>query len=191
MWLVVGLGNPSEKYELTRHNFGFLAIDALLNQVGVTSYKTNFSSQAARFELNSNPCLALKPQTFMNRSGTSVAQAMSFHKIAIDNVIILHDELDLPLGDMRIKKGGGLSGHNGLKDIARLIGPEFLRIRLGIGRPSIKGRESDYVLSRFEDNEFALVESVINHAFMAIKTIVTKGFDEAQKYCQTQVQKIA
>lgn len=183
MWLIVGLGNPGPKYELTRHNFGFLAVDALLDQEGITT-KSGFSGQTARFLLDGQTCVLLKPETFMNKSGSSVQQAMAFHKIAVDNVIIVYDELDLPLGEIRIKKGGGFSGHNGIKDIGRLLGPEFLRIRLGIGRPNIKGCEADYVLNAFTDQEWPIVEKMIPSAVNAIKTLVLNGLEVAQRQCQ-------
>lgn len=189
MWLIVGLGNPGAKYETTRHNFGFLAVDAMLDELGVAGSKTSFGGMVSRFELDGQPCLSLKPETFMNRSGSSVQAAMAFHKIALDHVIVLHDELDLPLGDIRIKQGGGSSGHNGLKDITRLLGADYLRIRLGIGRPAIKGIEADFVLNPFTDQELKKVEKVLTQATIAIKTLVLKGLEEAQRQCQTRSEK--
>lgn len=186
MWLIVGLGNPGAKYELTRHNIGFLAIDALLDTQGISSCKGAFSGKTARFELSGQPCVALKPETFMNRSGTSVQQAMAFHKIALNQVIVIHDDLDLPLGELRIKLGGGSGGHNGLKDITRLLGESYLRIRLGIGRPSIKGIEADYVLSPFSDNELVLLENLFKKSSQAIKTLVAEGLEMAQRSCQVK-----
>lgn len=183
MWLIVGLGNPGAKYELTRHNFGFLAVDALLSLQGVTT-KSGFSGQTARATIHNEPCIFLKPETFMNRSGLAVQQAMSFHKINLLNVIVIHDELDLPLGELRIKRGGGNGGHNGLKDISRLLGSDFIRIRLGIGRPSIKGIEADYVLHRFNDDEFATVEKILKAASTAVNTTIGKGLDVALQECQ-------
>src|SRR5690242_1961689 len=139
MWLIVGLGNPGPKYELTRHNIGFLAADYMLDKLGAEFSKLGFSGKIARLDWQNQPCLFLKPATFMNRSGQAVQEAVSFHKIPLENVIVIHDELDLSLGELRLKKGGGDGGHNGLKDITRLLGPDYLRVRLGIGRPAIKG----------------------------------------------------
>lgn len=189
MWLIVGLGNPGAKYELTRHNFGFLVIDALQDLQGITTTKTSFGGLVARCDLNGQPAVLLKPETFMNRSGTSVQQAMSFHKIDLENLVVIHDELDLPLGDIRIKRGGGNGGHNGLKDITRLIGPDFIRIRLGIGRPAIKGIEADYVLSPFSNPELIIVEDIVKKACVAVKTVVAEGMEHAQRLCQTRAQK--
>ena len=184
MWLIVGLGNPGVRYELTRHNFGFLAIDALLEKLGISTTKEAFSGQMARSDIEGEPSIFIKPQTFMNRSGTCVQQTLSFHKISIDNLIVIHDELDLPLGEMRIKRGGGNGGHNGLKDISRFIGPDFIRVRLGIGRPNIKGTEADYVLHPFSEDELAQVNNILTHCVTCVFTIVTKGLETAQKQCQ-------
>lgn len=187
MWLIVGLGNPGAQYEVTRHNFGFLAIDALLDSLNVTEAKKNFGAISARFSLDGIPCLSLKPQTFMNRSGTSVQQAMAFHKIALDHVIVLHDELDIALGEIRIKQGGGSSGHNGLKDISRLVGNEYLRIRLGIGRPAIRGTEADFVLHPFSNSDVTVLEKILPKTITAITTLVKSGLDAAQRDCQTKL----
>ncbi len=182
MWLVVGLGNPGAKYELTRHNAGFLAIDAFVDRLD--NFKGAFSGQTARKEIAGHTVLLLKPETFMNKSGLSVQQAMSFHKIALDKVIVIHDELDLPLGAMRIKKGGGNGGHNGLKDITRLLGGEFLRIRIGIGRPTFKGDEANYVLSPFSDGEIKVLEPVLKKSVEAVELLITAGLEKAQQQSQ-------
>lgn len=182
MWLIVGLGNPGAKYELTRHNAGFLAIDAFVERLD--TFKTAFTAQSARIEKSGHSLLLLKPQTFMNKSGLSVQQAMAFHKISLDNIIVIHDELDLPLGAMRIKKGGGNGGHNGLKDITRLVGGEFLRIRIGVGRPSFKGDEANYVLSPFSDSEIKVLEPVLKKSLEAVELLITAGLDKAQQQCQ-------
>jgi PTH1 family peptidyl-tRNA hydrolase len=190
MWLITGLGNPGAKYELTRHNLGFLAIDALLDGLLVSENKKSFSGLCARFSIDNIPCISLKPETFMNRSGISVQQAMSFYKIPLDNLIVIHDEIDIPLGDIRIKKGGSDGGHNGLKDITRILGPNYIRVRLGIGRPHIKGTEADYVLNRFSDDEFKKVSEVLPKAVIAIKALVSFGLEAALKY-QCRAQKTA
>ncbi|HXW54004.1 MAG TPA: aminoacyl-tRNA hydrolase [Myxococcota bacterium] len=191
MWLIVGLGNPGTKYELTRHNFGFLAIDALLSNHGVTSTKAAFNGQVARCDINGEPCVLLKPETFVNRSGSSVQAAMSFHKLALENVMVIHDEMDLSLGEIRIKRGGGNGGHNGLKDITRLLGADFVRVRLGIGRPNFKGSEADYVLTAFSDQELLVVEDVLKKTIIAVASIVKEGLEQAQQRCQVRVQKPA
>jgi peptidyl-tRNA hydrolase, PTH1 family len=186
MWLIVGLGNPGAKYELTRHNIGFLALDALLDTQGISSLKTGFSGKTARFIIQDQPCVALKPETFMNRSGTSVQQAMAFHKILLEQVVVIHDDLDLALGEIRIKQGGGSGGHNGLKDITRLVGENYVRVRLGIGRPSFKGTEADYVLNPFSDQELVVLGDLFKKINEAIKTIVSEGLESAQRTCQVK-----
>jgi len=143
----------------------------------------------ARCDIDHEPCIVLKPETFMNRSGSSVQAAMSFHKLALSHLLVIHDELDLPLGEIRIKRGGGNGGHNGLKDISRLLGADFIRVRLGIGRPSIKGIEADYVLNPFSSQELTLVEEVLKKAALAIVTVVKDGLESAQQHCQIRIQK--
>lgn len=182
MWLIVGLGNPGAKYELTRHNAGFLAIDAFVDRRD--NFKAGFSGQTARIERAGENLLLLKPETFMNKSGLSVQQAMAFHKIPLDNIVVIHDEIDLPLGAMRIKKGGGNGGHNGLKDITRLVGGEFLRIRIGVGRPTFKGDEANYVLSPFSDSEIKILEPVLKKSIEAVDLLISAGLEKAQQQCQ-------
>lgn len=158
MWLIVGLGNPGAEYELTRHNIGFMAVDRLA--VGC-SFSSKFHGLTAQAMLGSEKLIFLKPQTFMNLSGKSVQAAMGFYKIPPENVIVLHDELDLPLGKLRIKQGGGANGHNGLKDIDQMAGVNYWRIRLGIGHPGTKDQVHDHVLSRFSAEEIKEVERVL------------------------------
>ena len=186
MWLVVGLGNPGPQYELTRHNFGFLAADLL---AGSSSYKKSFGGEVAQVNLGNESCLILKPLTFMNRSGSSVQAALAFYKISLSNLVVIHDELDLPLGDLRIKQGGSDGGHNGLKDITRLLGPDYIRVRLGIGRPNFKGHEADYVLGLFKTDELRVVEDILPQATRAVESIVAHGLLQAQAKNQIKSQK--
>jgi PTH1 family peptidyl-tRNA hydrolase len=186
MWLIVGLGNPGAQYELTRHNIGFLAIDFLLNTKNISTTKKAFQAEYARLDSENDSVLFLKPQTFMNRSGKSVLAAASFHKIPADQIIVIHDDLDLALGEIRIKKGGGHGGHNGLRDITNLMGPDFIRIRLGIGRPSHKGDEANYVLANFSQLEISNVEEIFKKIPLAVKTIINDGLEKAQAQCQSR-----
>lgn len=158
MWLVVGLGNPGSEYALTRHNIGFMAVDAL---AGRASFTSKFHGEMAAATIEGEKVLLLKPQTFMNRSGKSVQAAMAFYKIPPEQVIVLHDEIDLPLGKLRIKRGGGANGHNGLKDIDQLIGDGYWRIRLGVGRPEGQAPVHDYVLGRFTPAQMSDVEKML------------------------------
>lgn len=161
MHLIVGLGNPGERYRLTRHNIGFLVLDRLIDQLSPTS----INKSAFKGELyKSKDLLLLKPMTFMNASGLSVAAVKNFYKISTQNVIVIHDDLDLALGALRIKRGGGHGGHNGLKSIDEHIGKEYLRVRFGIGRPPSKSEVVSYVLSNFTQKELECIEPVIQKA---------------------------
>ncbi len=160
MWLIVGLGNPGAEYAATRHNIGFMAIDALAQAAAADRFTAKFQGELASTVWESEKLIFLKPQTYMNRSGKSVQAAMAFYKIPPAQVIVLHDELDLPLGKLRIKKGGGANGHNGLKDIDAMVGADYWRIRLGIGHPGEAARVHGYVLSRFATEEQPVVEDV-------------------------------
>ncbi len=158
MWLIVGLGNPGAEYEATRHNIGFMAVDQLATG---THFSSKFQGLVAQATLAGEKLIFLKPQTYMNLSGKSVQAAASFYKIPPDHIIVLHDELDLPLGKIRIKQGGGANGHNGLKDIDQMLGVDYWRIRLGIGHPGDKAQVHGHVLSRFSTDELPEVERTL------------------------------
>ncbi len=150
MKLLVGLGNPGAEYAATRHNIGFLALDALHEHLNTNSWQRKFHGTLASAGSQDNKLLLLKPQTFMNRSGLAVGEACQYYKIQPADVLVFHDELELPPGRVRVKQGGGHAGHNGLKSLDAAIGADYWRIRLGIGRPPPE-RESvhDYVLQPF------------------------------------------
>src|ERR1700722_633299 len=134
--LVVGLGNPGSRYASSRHNVGFMALDALRADLGLPDYKEKFSGVFTRGEALGHTVVLLEPMTFMNLSGSSVQPAMAFLKVPAADVLVIHDEIDLPFGDVRVKVGGGHAGHNGLRSIIeRLGGPELIRGRIGVGRP--------------------------------------------------------
>ncbi len=158
MWCIAGLGNPGAAYARHRHTIGFIAVDALAERYGAAPFISKFHGLCSRATIAGEDCLLLKPQTFMNLSGKSVQAACSFFKIPPEKLIVLHDELDLPLGKLRIKQGGGSGGHNGIKDIDRALGAEYWRVRLGIGHPGDKARVHDYVLSNFPAEEQRLVD---------------------------------
>jgi PTH1 family peptidyl-tRNA hydrolase len=157
MWLIAGLGNPGADYALTRHNIGFMAVDRLADGA---HFSDKFHGAFCAIERAGEKILLLKPQTFMNHSGRSVKAAMAFYKLPPAQLIVLHDELDLPLGKIRIKKGGGANGHNGLRDIDACVGQDYWRIRLGIGHPGTKEQVHGHVLSRFSADERAEVDKV-------------------------------
>lgn len=181
MWLIVGLGNPGPKYELTRHNIGFLAIDYALTSLGNAPMKSGFNGLFAQGNLEGEKVILLKPQTYMNKSGLSVQAAAAFYKIRPDHIIVLHDDMDLLLGQMRIKQGGGHGGHNGLRDIDAHLGANYVRIRLGIGRPAIKGTESDFVLHPFSNAELKTVEEVIKKSHAASVALMKEDLAAVQQ----------
>ena len=149
MFLVVGLGNPGSGYAANRHNIGFMAVDDLVRRHSFGPWRAKFQGQMAEGTIDGHKVLALKPQTYMNRSGGAVGEAARFFKIEPAHILVLHDELELPPGKLRVKRGGGHAGHNGLRDIDAHIGKDYLRLRLGIGRPHDKALVHNWVLSDF------------------------------------------
>jgi PTH1 family peptidyl-tRNA hydrolase len=163
MQLWVGLGNPGAKHALDRHNIGFMVVDAVADDHKFGPEQAKFSGLVRTGTIAGEKVLILKPTTFMNKSGVSVQKAMAFYKIPLSAVTVFHDELDIAPGKVRVKMGGGLAGHNGLKSINQLCGgPEFQRIRLGIGHPGHKDRVSAYVLSGFAKDEINLRDDICN-----------------------------
>ena len=153
MYLLVGLGNPGSDYAGNRHNIGFMAVDGIHRHYSFQPFRTKFHGEVADGSIAGDKVLILKPTTYMNESGRSVAELVRFYKIETGNVIVLHDELDLSPGKIRVKKGGGLAGHNGLKSIADHIGLDFYRVRIGIGHPGEKSRVTGHVLNDFSQSD--------------------------------------
>ena len=162
MKLFVGLGNPGLKYEKTRHNIGFLAIDAIASAHGFSPERSKFQATISEGKLGTEKVFALKPQTFMNLSGQSVGEAMRFYKLDPGDVIVFHDELDLAPGKLRVKTGGGHAGHNGLRSCHEHIGADFHRVRLGIGHPGDKRLVSGYVLHDFAKADWDWIEPLLD-----------------------------
>jgi PTH1 family peptidyl-tRNA hydrolase len=159
--LFVGLGNPGLKYQNTRHNVGFMVIDNLVK----STQAIKLSSSSFNGELyKSKENFFLKPLTFMNLSGESVVKVANFYKIDTQNIVVIHDDLDLPFGTIKIKRGGGHGGHNGLKSIDQHVGKEYIRIRIGIGKPAHKGEVVSYVLHDFTASQQEELPSLIEHA---------------------------
>ncbi|MDN5247715.1 MAG: aminoacyl-tRNA hydrolase [Wolbachia endosymbiont of Tyrophagus putrescentiae] len=163
MYLIVGLGNPGKQYELTYHNIGFIIVDAICKHWDFQAFSKKADYLVASGLINNNKVLLLKPQSFMNNSGIPVSKVRSFYKIPLDNILVIHDDADLQLGRVKIKKGGSSAGHNGLKSIDSFIGNNYWRLRFGIGRPEDKKSLSDYVLSKFVDIEY-ITQSAIKIA---------------------------
>jgi peptidyl-tRNA hydrolase, PTH1 family len=161
-FLIVGLGNPGASYEATRHNIGFMALNKIAERYNCAAWQKKFKSMMTAHMLD--PALVLlKPQTFMNLSGEAVGTAMRFYKLESENVIVFHDDLDLQPGQVKIKRGGGAGGHNGLKSIDAHIGPDYWRIRLGIGHPGVKGDVvTDYVLTAFNQRDYNWLQPLLD-----------------------------
>ncbi|HTV90824.1 MAG TPA: aminoacyl-tRNA hydrolase [Stellaceae bacterium] len=153
MRLIVGLGNPGARHAGNRHNIGFMAIAAIASRYGFPPFRGRFKGELSEAAIAGARRLLLRPQTFMNASGEAVLAAMSFYRIAPADILVIHDELDLRPGKLRVKKGGGSAGHNGLRSIDAMIGPDYWRLRLGIGHPGVKQLVLPYVLQNFTADE--------------------------------------
>ncbi|WP_119678043.1 aminoacyl-tRNA hydrolase [Indioceanicola profundi] len=162
MMLVVGLGNPGPEYERHRHNVGFMAVDDVHRRFGFSPWRRRFQGLSAEGTVGGEKILALKPQTFMNLSGQAVGEAMRFYKMIPDQVVVFHDELDLPAGRIRVKRGGGHGGHNGLRSIDDHIGKDYWRVRVGIGHPGSKEKVHGWVLSNFAKSDEAWLEPLLD-----------------------------
>ncbi|MDB5796474.1 MAG: pth [Paucimonas sp.] len=182
--LIVGLGNPGPEYEQTRHNAGFWLVDNLARKAGVSlAREARFQALAARAKLAGGEVWLLQPQTFMNRSGQSVGALARFFKITPEEVLVVHDELDLPAGAAKLKKGGSAAGHNGLKDITAALGSQdYWRLRLGIGHPRELGLQQavvDFVLHRPRKDEMADIERAIDNSLGVIPLLCEGKFEAA------------
>jgi len=177
--LIVGLGNPGPQYTWTRHNAGFMVLDRLARQINVSVTKKAFSGLSGDGEWRGNRVYLLKPQTFMNLSGRSVAEALRFYKVSLSDLIVIHDDLDLPFGTIKLKEGGGHGGHNGLRSLGQELGsPAYLRVRVGIGRPE-RGDVVNYVLQNFSKGEMDALPAVLDGTLDALELLVTEGLPKA------------
>lgn len=174
MLLLVGLGNPGARYAGTRHNIGFMAADLIVRRHGFSPWRRRFQGEAAEGSLDAVRTLALKPQTFMNESGRAVGEAMKFYKLSPDDVVVLYDEIDLAPGKVKVKKGGGAAGHNGIRSIDSHIGPDFWRVRLGVGHPGDKSRVHGYVLSDFVKADQTWLEKLLDAVSDAMPLMARK-----------------
>ncbi len=176
MKIIVGLGNPGRRYERTRHNAGFMAADELAKGLRVDIAQDKYFSLIVRARIDSVETVLAKPQTFMNESGRAAGAIVRGVYAAVSDLIVIHDELDLPVGSVRVKIGGGHGGHNGLRSIIEHLGsPDFIRVRIGIGRPAPGAEAADYVLSPFLPEERNAVPDMMARAAEAVKAIVLEG----------------
>ncbi|MFN3531025.1 MAG: aminoacyl-tRNA hydrolase [Candidatus Brocadia sp.] len=177
MKIIVGLGNPGERYLKTRHNFGFMVIDRLALQLEMECNQKKFQSFFCKKTIGQEEIILLKPQTFMNLSGVAVREAVDMYKCALQNLMVVCDDLDLPLGKIRIRRNGGCGGHRGLESVAASLGSTgFPRLKIGIGRPTA-GDPVDYVLSPFPREEEIVASEAIEKACQALETWIFEGID--------------
>ncbi len=179
MTLFVGLGNPGSQYAETRHNIGFKVIDKLVDDLGARDIsKTSFQGKLYRVANT----FFLKPSTFMNLSGKSLLSVKQFFKLELDDIIVIHDDIDLPFGAVRFKKGGGHGGHNGLRSIDTLVGKEYIRVRVGVGKPEHKSQVADYVLHDFSEAEKLTLEKLVSHVVQACQALQKESLNEVKSH---------
>lgn len=176
MKLIVGLGNPTKEYEQTRHNVGFMVMDRLADVMNVSISSSKFKGEYVKFKYKGEDVILLKPMTYMNNSGESVIQVMKYFKIDVNDVLVIYDDMDMPVGKLRLRESGSAGGHNGVKSLIAHMGTQqFKRIRVGIDKhPRIK--VIDYVLGHFQKDERPLIDEGIENAVKAIETYLEKGF---------------
>ena len=180
-WLVVGLGNPGQKYANTRHNMGFLTVDLLAEKAGVKLNKVKFKSAYNILNFAGCKCLVMKPQTYMNLSGESVGAAARFYKIPPEHILVVSDDIDLPVGKLRLRAFGSAGGHNGLKNIIQHLGSDrFPRIKVGVGSPKQAGYEVvDWVIGMPMGEEQKILLDALDRASQAIPAVIAQGMDKA------------
>ncbi len=177
MHLIIGLGNIGADYLLTRHNVGFMVIDEITKNLTTANInKSNFQSTLLKSGYN----LFSKPTTYMNNSGVAVNSIMDYYKIDIEDIIVIHDDLDLPFGTVKYKVGGGHGGHNGLRSIDAHIGKEYIRVRIGIGKPEDRSNVANYVLSNFSKEEMNKLQDIITHTIKAIEALKSEEIDQVK-----------
>lgn len=188
MKLIVGLGNPGAKYAHNRHNVGFMAIDRLADDYGFPAFASKHHGLVSQGKIGQESVILLKPQTFMNLSGQAVQPVMAFYKIVPQDIWVWHDELELPVGRVRIKTAGGHGGHNGLKDIDARIGQNYHRVRIGIGHPGIKSMVSSYVLSDFPMGDMAIQDKVLDALSDKVDALLRGEGDKAMNHVAVTLQ---
>ncbi len=185
--LIAGLGNPGDKYERTLHNAGFWFVDAVARQYGgVFSYSKKFDADVCKVSISGEDIWLAKPQSFMNESGRPVRSLIDYYRLKIQQVLVAHDEIDLEPGTVKLKQGGGHGGHNGLRDIIKHCGNDFLRLRLGVGHPGHKDAVVSYVLKRGSRETEDAIERNIDEALAALPTLVEDGSNAAMKKLHTR-----
>lgn len=180
MKIIAGLGNPGSEYEKTKHNVGFMFIDALAEKLGVTDWKDKFDAKIGEARMGTEKVLLVKPQTYMNESGQAIGPLMNFYKLDAEDLIVVHDDMDIPAGTIRIRKKGSAGGHNGIKSVLAHVGDEhFARVRIGIGRPMPGWTVVNHVLAPFVLEDVPKIDEAIKYLVPAVECIVTDDVDKA------------
>ncbi|NNC77699.1 MAG: aminoacyl-tRNA hydrolase [Woeseiaceae bacterium] len=188
--IIAGLGNPGDKYERTLHNAGFWFVDALVRKYGgLFRYEKKFDADICRINLHGDDVWLVKPQSFMNLSGQPIRGMLDYYRLKPTELLVAHDEIDLPPGTTRLKKAGGHGGHNGLRDIIQHCGADFLRLRIGIGHPGQKSEVTNYVLKRASSDVESDIERNIDDAVAAMPTLLDDGLNAAMKKLHTKKDK--
>lgn len=191
MKIIVGLGNPGNEYAKTRHNVGFMLVDALAEHLNINLWKDKFNAQIAEGRIGTEKILLVKPQTYMNNSGEAVGPLMRWYKVTPENIIVAHDDMDIPAGTIRIRKKGSSGGHNGIKSLIAHLGSEnFPRVRLGVGRPLSGWSVANHVLAPFPQEDKTAVDEAIKYLIPAVECIVNDSVDMAMnKYNPKKAKK--
>jgi PTH1 family peptidyl-tRNA hydrolase len=178
-WVIAGLGNPGEQYRRSRHNSGFMVVDRLASHAGVELTRRKFNGFYAEMRTGAGDALLVMPQTFYNRSGECVAGMLGYFKVPVERLIVIHDEMDLPMGQIRIKRGGSDAGNRGVRSIAEALGPDFNRVRIGVGHPPGAYDTINYIIKPMNDAEMRSFAPVFDRAADAALAIMRDGLDRA------------
>jgi PTH1 family peptidyl-tRNA hydrolase len=185
--IIAGLGNPEDRYEKTLHNAGFWFVDALARKYGGDfRYEKKFDAECCRIQISNAEVWLVKPQSYMNLSGGPVRGVMDYYRLETPQLLVAHDEIDLPPGTVKLKKGGGHGGHNGIRDVIKHCGADFMRLRLGVGHPGEKEQVTGYVLKRATSDVETAVEGNIDDAIAAMPLLVDDGLNAAMKKLHTK-----
>lgn len=181
MWMIVGLGNPGAKYSFNRHNIGFMAIDLLHESLGRPNWKQQENAFICKVEWNGTPCLLVKPQTYMNRSGDSVIPLLKYYKISTENLCVIQDDIDQSFAQIKLQTNRGHGGHNGIRNISELLGhAQYVRLKIGVGRPPHPKMDvADWVLQNFSQEEVAILPKLLELSLDSIESLIKDGYPKA------------
>ena len=179
MYIIAGLGNPGKRYEHTRHNMGFLTIDKIAEELKIKVDKIKFKALVGEANFSGQKVVLVKPQTYMNLSGQSLREVMNFYKLPLENLTVIYDDIDLPLGALRVRASGGPGTHNGMRSIVSYIGEDFNRIRIGIGKPPGQMQLADFVLGKFSGEELPIMKSAYQSAAQCALEFTASGIEKA------------